>query len=104
VKTISTFRLALWSGVLAEIVACGLLLFSSGGYSSFAPGHSHAFSSFISFVFMFHIPGIWLASKFMPTVFFFPFDMVLSGTMSFVIIFWVGISLWRRLHGRNTPA
>jgi hypothetical protein len=103
-KNISTFRLALWSGVLAEVVACGLFLFSSGGYGSYAPSHGQVISSVIGFIYMFHIPGIWLASKFMPTVFFFPFDMVLSGLVSFVILFWIAISVWRRLHGRSTSA
>jgi hypothetical protein len=93
-KRIGTFRLALWSGMLAEIIACVSFALCLG-YDSSTP--SHASSEFISFIWMFHMPGIWLFRYILPLV-------LLSGAMQFVILFWAGISLWRTLHGRNTPA
>jgi hypothetical protein len=108
-KKMSTFRLAFWSGVFAEIIACGSFT-NCFGYGSATPGH--ASESISHFIYMFQMPGLWLGfwlaagfARFMPIIGIriLPF-MVLGGLTQFVILFWVGISLWRRLHGRNTSA
>ena len=98
-KNIGTFRLAFWSGVFAEVMACVLFVLCLG-YDSSTPGP--ASSSIITFIYTFHWPGVWLASHLGP-ILILPLAL-LSGMVSFAIIFWPSISLWRRCREKYTPA
>jgi hypothetical protein len=100
-KNISTSRIAIWSGVFAEIIACVSFVLCLG-YGSSAP--SHASSIYISFIAMFHMPGLWLGALLAHVVGIFillPFA-ILIGMVSFAAIFWVSITLWRRFHEKHT--
>ena len=102
-RNISTFRLALWSGLLAEVIACCSIVFYLG-YASSVSSHSGLATQLYILAFMFQLPGMWLANRFMPfEILFVPF-VVLIATALFAIVFWVVISLWRKLHGRNRAA
>jgi hypothetical protein len=102
---ISTFRLALWSGVIAEVIACGSVIHYLG-YGSDTPSPSWIAAHFYVFIVMFHMPVFWLARHFMPIIGIIGLLIfaILSGMTQFAILFWVVISLWRRLHGNNSPA
>jgi hypothetical protein len=100
-KRISTFRLAFWSGIFAEIILCVSFVLCLG-YGSSAPSHSN----FLHLISIFHMPGLWLGAQLASIIGIFivlPF-MILSGVVQLTIIFWVSISLWRKFHKKPNPA
>jgi hypothetical protein len=101
-KNISTFRLALWLGLLAEAMACcSIVLFL--GYGSSVSIHSGFTTQLYTLAFMFQLPGMWLASRFMPLEILFGPCIVFTGTTLFTILFWVVIWVRRGLQGQNSP-
>jgi hypothetical protein len=91
----STPRLAAGLGVAAEVVLCGCFM----AYGGFGPcGPTNELSGF---VLMFHLPGIWLAQH-LPLfsgILFIPLALV-SGAMTFGVLFAIPIAVGRRLAGR----
>ena len=101
-KNISTSRLSFWSGVFAEIIACVSVVLCLG-YDASAP--SPAAIKFVSFVSMLHMPGFLLGALLAKVVGVFiilPL-VILVGMLSFALLFWVSISLWRWLSPSTRP-
>jgi hypothetical protein len=91
----STTRLAIWSGVFAEVAFCSIL-----ALTEFFTRHPDAYRCFA----IFHLPGFWLAAHLGPMryILVLPFA-ILSGIASFAIIFWASIWLWRLFCQNNSP-
>ena len=93
----SAMRMAVWFGLMTEIVLCALFV----AFGSFGPcGSSNDFSGF---VLMFHLPGILLAQQLTPDsgILFIPLALA-SGAVTFTILFWITISLWRQFRRKNS--
>jgi hypothetical protein len=95
-KSISTFRLAIWSGVFAEVVFCCILVFTD-----LFSNHAGIYTP----VAMLHEPGLWLAVHLGPMRYILALPLaILSGMASFGIICWTSISVWRAFRKKHTSA